>query len=135
MQTRVVTGGPHFPYLFLLVADVLQALINHDGSISHPLAPGRSCPIIQYADDTLLLIPAELGAVQTLKSLLDQFSAATGLKINYHKSTLVSMQVLKQSAASSKQFCSAKLTVSLRCIWGLMSSPICQHLLIDFKSR
>ena len=132
MQTRVVTGGPHFPYLFLLVADVLQALINHDGSISHPLEPDRSCPIIQYADDTLLLIPAELGAVQTLKSLLDQFSAATGLKINYHKSTLVSMQVLKQSAASSKQFCSAKLTVSLRCTWGspsLMSSSICQHLL------
>lgn len=42
------------------------------------------------ADDTLLLIPAELGAVQALKSLLDQFSAATALmKINYHKSTLV----------------------------------------------
>jgi hypothetical protein len=58
-----------------------KALINHDGSISHPLAPDRSCPIL--VDDTLLLIPAELAAVQTLKSLLDQFSVAAGLmKIN-----------------------------------------------------
>ena len=86
------------------MADVLQALINHDGSISHPLAPGRSCPIIQYADDTLLLIPAELGAVQTLKSLLDQFSAATGLKINYHKRTLVPMR-------SSEAECRARCKV------------------------
>ncbi|CAD6337433.1 unnamed protein product [Miscanthus lutarioriparius] len=101
MQTRAATGGPHFPYLSLLVADVLQALINHDGSISHPLAPERSCPILQYADDTLLLIPAELGAVQTLESLLDQFSAATGLKINYHKSTLVPMH---SSEAACSQF-------------------------------
>ena len=43
------------PYLFLLVADVLQALVKADSSIHHPLTDG-SCPILQYADDTILLV-------------------------------------------------------------------------------
>ena len=49
--------------------------------------------MLQYADDTLILIRATTEDVINLKSTLDSFSAATGLKINYHKSTVVPMQV------------------------------------------
>lgn len=49
--------------------------------------------MLQYADDTLILMRGELADVERLKSLLDQFSAATGLHGNYHKSTAVPMHM------------------------------------------
>ena len=49
--------------------------------------------MLQYADDTLILVRAELSSVQRLKNVLDSFAAATGLKINFHKSTVVPMHV------------------------------------------
>jgi hypothetical protein len=80
------------PYFFLLVADVLQTLIKTDGQVRHPLADSP-CTVLQYADDTLILLRGELKDVERLKLLLDLFSAATGLKINYDKSTAVLMHI------------------------------------------
>ena len=48
-------------------------------------------PVLQYADDTLILVRAERQDVENLKVVLDQFAAATGQKINYDKSTMVPM--------------------------------------------
>jgi len=81
------------PYLFLLVADVLQALIKQASSVRNPLDPRCPCPVLQYADDTLILLRGELSDVRNLKVILDQSSAATGLHINYHKSTAVPMHM------------------------------------------
>jgi len=86
-------GDPLSPYLFLLIADVLQVLIKKDSSVKHPLDPRQPCPILQYADDTLLLLRGDLAEVQQLKLLLDQFALATGLHINFHKSTAVPMHM------------------------------------------
>lgn len=58
----------------------------------HPLA-NETCPVLQYADDTLILVRAEVQDVVNLKMILDNFAAATGLQINYHKSTAVPMHV------------------------------------------
>jgi hypothetical protein len=80
------------PYLFLLVADVLQTLIQTDGQVRHPLADSP-CTVLQYADDTLILLRGELQDVERLKLLLDLSSTATGLKINYDKSTAVPMHI------------------------------------------
>jgi mannosylglycoprotein endo-beta-mannosidase len=82
-------GDPISPYLFILVADVLQVLIRNDPRIRHPIVDNAGYPVLQYADDTLLLVRGELEDVQALKVLLDQFVAATGLQINYTKSTAV----------------------------------------------
>ncbi|GJM90009.1 hypothetical protein PR202_ga06245 [Eleusine coracana subsp. coracana] len=41
-------------------SDVLQALIKADGTIRHPLAEDQSCPVLQYADDTLILFPTDI---------------------------------------------------------------------------
>jgi hypothetical protein len=81
------------PYLFLLVADVLQRLIRQDPLLSHPLIAGEPCQVLQYADDTLIIMRADVRAASRLKSLLDMFADATGLVINFHKSTLVPMHV------------------------------------------
>ncbi|WVZ49637.1 hypothetical protein U9M48_000977 [Paspalum notatum var. saurae] len=82
-------SDPLSPYLFLLVADVLQAMIKREAGVQHPLVDGAPCPVLQYADDTLILLRGELAGVRRLKELLDAFAAATGLCINYSKSTMV----------------------------------------------
>ncbi|CAN6352985.1 unnamed protein product [Urochloa humidicola] len=86
-------GDPLSPYLFLLVADVLQQMIKQDGGIRHPAAADVPCPVLQYADDTLILLKADCQDLQRLKATLEQFSEFTGLKINYSKSTVTPMHV------------------------------------------
>jgi hypothetical protein len=46
-------------------------------------------PIIQYADDTLLIVPADSAQLLALKEVLHKFLLSTGLKINYNKSHIV----------------------------------------------
>jgi hypothetical protein len=47
--------------------------------------------VLQYVDDTLLILRADVAAAQRLKLLLVQFERATGLAINYDQSILVPM--------------------------------------------
>lgn len=85
-------GDALSPYLFLLVADVLQKLIKADDGIRHPLMEGP-CPVLHYADDTIILVRGDSGDATRLKQKLDMFSAATGLVINFNKSTVTPMHV------------------------------------------
>jgi hypothetical protein len=85
-------GDALSPYLFILVADVLQQLIKSDQAIRH-LAADEPCLVLQYTDDTLILVRANVSDIRRLKIALDNFASATGLKINYRKSTLVPMNV------------------------------------------
>ncbi|KAK1685445.1 hypothetical protein QYE76_046293 [Lolium multiflorum] len=86
-------GDPLSPYLFLLVADVLQKMVQQDGVLEHPLLDGAPPVVLQYADDMLVIFRADAAAARHLRSILDMFSQATGLVINFHKSTLVPMHV------------------------------------------
>ena len=45
------------------------------------------------ADDTLIILQADHDQLQTLKSILLEFSNATGLVINFHKSTFAPIHV------------------------------------------
>lgn len=49
--------------------------------------------MLQYADDTLIILQVEHDQLQTLKSILLEFLAATGLHINFHKSTFAPIHV------------------------------------------
>ncbi|KAK1677490.1 hypothetical protein QYE76_038338 [Lolium multiflorum] len=83
---------PPFPFLFNIIVDVLQQMLLHasrEGILLHPLVDDITCPILQYADDTLIIIRDIPGHVANLKCILDEFSTATGLTINFHKSTFV----------------------------------------------
>ncbi|XP_071681464.1 uncharacterized protein [Lolium perenne] len=62
---------------------------SSEESLLHPLVDDLPCPVIQYADDTLLILRAKRSQVCRLKKILDLFSQATGLHINFHKSTFV----------------------------------------------
>jgi len=72
-------GNPLSPYLFILAADVLKVLIRKSGLTRHPRMEAASCYVLQYANDTLLLVRGALADIQNLRTLLDQFASATGL--------------------------------------------------------
>jgi hypothetical protein len=96
-------GDPLSPFLFNMVADVLRNLISHAcdlGLLAHPIAPNLPCPVLQYADDTLILASATPAAATHLRSILDDFAAATGLGINFHKTTFIPMNVSDTDADS-----------------------------------
>jgi hypothetical protein len=67
-------GDPLSPLLFLVVVDVLQQLIKHfsnEGHLLHPIVQDSTCPVIQYADDTLILFQGYLEQARILKEILD----------------------------------------------------------------
>jgi hypothetical protein len=93
-----VPGDPLSPLLFVLAADFLQTIVNDAMSQGHltrplPLNSTPNFPIIQYVDDTLVILPAEVNQLLHLKSLLLSFGDATGLKVNYGKSNLIPINV------------------------------------------
>ena len=51
-------------------------------------------PVIQYADDTLLVMQADSAQLLCLKALLQTFADSTGLKVNFQKSMMVPLNIL-----------------------------------------
>jgi hypothetical protein len=97
-------GDPLSPLIFVLAADLLQSAINRafrQGLLKAPFSPdyGADFPIIQYADDTLIIMPADTDQVRLMKEILEQYAMSTGLKINFHKSSLVPINLIENSAA------------------------------------
>lgn len=91
-------GDPLLPFLFLIVAVLQQMIKTNFSVVRHPLIADYPCPVLQYADDTLVVIRGEPQDVQNLKSILDSFAAATGLKINFNKTTVVPIHMHEDAA-------------------------------------
>lgn len=89
-------GDPLSPYLFILVADVLQRLCCmhfQAGNLLHPFGNDSLFPVLQYADDTLIIFRGDVQQACVLKNILTAFSDFSGLHINFHKSTMVPVWV------------------------------------------
>jgi retron-type reverse transcriptase len=101
-------GDPLSPLLFAIAADLLQYVINrefHLGNLLPPF-PQRSdapFPIVQYADDTILVMQANEDQLVLLKRILHSISLSSGLVVNYHKSCLVPINVSPKKASSLAQ--------------------------------
>ena len=94
-------GDPLSPLLFVLTADLLQSVINKakDQGILKLLIPLRytnDFPIVQYADDTLLILPGDARTLFNLKCLLRSFSDSSGLHVNFGKSFLVPINLIDE---------------------------------------
>jgi hypothetical protein len=100
MQTWSPSRGPVIPPAICFSAELLQMLINRASSINLLKAPiphaDGEFPIIQYADDTLLLLQADVIKLFFLKALLHSFETSLGLKFNYRKSQLIPINVSQE---------------------------------------
>lgn len=98
----VKQGEPLSPLLFVLAADLLQSMINkaHDvGVLSQPIPQQDSkFPIIQYADDTLIIMKACQKEIFSLKGILESFAVSTGLSINFHKSCMIPINIAEEKS-------------------------------------
>lgn len=77
------------PYLFILVADVLQRLCIAEysrGNLRHPLSVDCFFHVLQYTD---LPIQGNFEQAQITKRVLCASSDYTGLQINFSKSTFI----------------------------------------------
>ncbi|KAL5741976.1 hypothetical protein ACOSP7_028708 [Xanthoceras sorbifolium] len=86
-------GCPLSPYLFLLCAEGLSAMLaqaEHRGSL-HGIRVARSAPQVShllFADDSLVFVKAEEADCRCLKHVLDSYERASGQAVNYDKSAL-----------------------------------------------
>lgn len=85
----------------MLAAVLLQDIVNRDHALGHfslpiPTTGTNDFPIIQYADDTILVLPACATHLGRLKIVLNRFAESTGLKVNFHKSELIPINLTDQ---------------------------------------
>nr|XP_040251774.1 uncharacterized protein LOC120968845 [Aegilops tauschii subsp. strangulata] len=90
-------GDPVSPLLFVLAADLLQIVINdmfRRGILQLPIpCHDQDYPVIQYADDTLIILPADKDHLLALKDMLRVFFESTGLDIGKMPFTYLGLPV------------------------------------------
>ncbi|XP_026438254.1 uncharacterized protein LOC113336795 [Papaver somniferum] len=94
-------GDPLSPFLFLLVAEVFNKLMNNaksEGCLKgfYVKENGMEVSHLQFADDTIVFLDAKVEEVQKLMEVLESFKAKTGLKVNLSKSAMMGIGVQQE---------------------------------------
>lgn len=92
---------PLSPLVFVLAADLLQSAIKDAFSrgleeLPIPTNERQDFLVIQYANDTIVLMPACTTEASRMKEILLQYVDSVDLHINFQKSTLVLINVADQ---------------------------------------
>lgn len=101
-------GDPLSPFLFLIAAEGLTSMINK--AISLDLLKGfqvstdLSYPILQFADDTILLCEKSWENVWVIKSIFQCFELISGLKVNFIKSKIMGLNINRRFLESASNF-------------------------------
>lgn len=86
----------------MLAIGLLQAAINeayHTNMIQLPIPSGeRDYQVIQYADDTIVFMPADKVQSAHMKDILIKYATSVGLRINFQKSTHIPINLLPEVA-------------------------------------
>ena len=110
-------GDPFSPFLFIIVAEDLSVMVKSAVEFGFlfgiSLGTGSSTlSLLQYADDTLLFCQPQIQELINVHRILNCFALVLGLKVNFNKSALISINVNKEwiDVAATSLWCK---TVSL----------------------
>lgn len=98
-------GDPLSPFLFVLVADVLNRLVERTNGVGliEGFKIGRdrvNLSHLQFADDTIFFLSKDACQLKNLVGILDIFGLASGLNINMSKSSLVGINMGEKETAA-----------------------------------
>ncbi|KAM6542861.1 hypothetical protein CsatB_007308 [Cannabis sativa] len=87
-------GDPLSPYLFILCAEGLSAILRnyHHRGLLHGISISRNAPSIShlvFADDSILFCAADRNSCHALQQALSLYSQASGQMINFTKSSIL----------------------------------------------
>lgn len=113
IQRGLKQGDPLAPFLFLMVAEGLSGLVR--SAVSRGVFKvfrvgdgAEEVSILQYADDTLFVGEVNWGNLWALKSILMCFELASGLKVNFHKSCIIGINVEENFSVAASLFLNCK---------------------------
>jgi hypothetical protein len=96
--TRGVRQGcPLSPYLFIICAEIFAIDIRANVNVKGIKIGEDEHKIIQFADDTVLVLKYEQQTLQTACELLRKFSIVSGLRINLEKTIIMRIGSIKHS--------------------------------------
>ena len=90
-------GDPASPYIFLLCVEIMGAMIKKNKNVKGLTISGREYKLLQYADDTALLLDGTEKSLRSSLSLIYQFSKFSGLKPNFQKTSCIRICSLKNT--------------------------------------
>ncbi|XP_065859834.1 uncharacterized protein [Euphorbia lathyris] len=95
-------GDPMSPFLFVIAMERLAHLIQEAMSkgILHPVSINKFCPPIShlfFADDVMIFVEGNDEQVGVVMDILNCFCAASGQKINIHKSRMLCSKNVEKS--------------------------------------
>lgn len=99
LQRGLRQGDPLSPFLFLLAAEglnvMMKALVDTGNFTGYTVGGANSMVVshLQFADDTLLMGTKSWANVRAMRAGLVLFEAMFGLKVNFHKSSLVGVNI------------------------------------------
>jgi hypothetical protein len=116
IQRGLKQGDPLAPFLFLLVAEGFAGLMRSavEKNLFKGFRVGTEGLVIshlQYADDTLCIGEASMENLWTLKAILRGFELASGLKVNFGKSSLIGVNVNNNFMEEGCSFLNCKRSV------------------------
>jgi len=91
-------GDPLAPFLFLIVAEGLASLVRATVSKGHyeGVKVGLNSVginLLQFMDDTLFFCQPTYKCIMVVKTILQCFELVSGLKVNFHKSSVGTIEV------------------------------------------
>ncbi|MCI00018.1 LINE-1 reverse transcriptase like, partial [Trifolium medium] len=102
MERGLRQGDPLSPFLFLLVAEGFNVLMRKAVAVGNFLGYKAGCDEgltlshLQFADDTLIIGKKSWSNIFAMKAILQLFELTSGLKVNFHKSELMGINVQPQ---------------------------------------